>query len=54
MLRGIVATLEKHHHVRILDQAVIEAVRLSKRYIPAGNCRTKWSASSTRPAHASP
>src|ERR1700684_3989594 len=34
MLRGIVATLEKHHHVRILDQAVIEAVRLSKRYIP--------------------
>lgn len=34
MLRGIVATLEKHHHVRILDQAVTEAVRLSKRYIP--------------------
>jgi type VI secretion system protein VasG len=34
MLRGIVATLEKHHHVRILDQAVVEAVRLSKRYIP--------------------
>src|SRR5271163_1292127 len=34
MLRGIVATLEKHHNVRILDQAVIEAVRLSKRYIP--------------------
>ncbi len=29
MLRGIVETLEKHHHVRILDQAVIEAVRLS-------------------------
>ena len=34
MLRGIVAVLEKHHHVRILDQAVIESVRLSKRYIP--------------------
>ncbi|HMK87653.1 MAG TPA: type VI secretion system ATPase TssH [Steroidobacteraceae bacterium] len=34
MLRGIVATLEKHHQVRILDQAVTEAVRLSKRYIP--------------------
>src|SRR5271166_664301 len=34
MLRGIVETLEKHHRVRILDQAVIEAVRLSKRYIP--------------------
>src|SRR6202050_3077043 len=34
MLRGIVATLEKHHHVRILDQAGTEAVRLSTRYIP--------------------
>jgi len=34
MLRGMVATLERHHKVRILDQAVIEAVRLSKRYIP--------------------
>jgi type VI secretion system protein VasG len=34
MLRGIVGTLEKHHQVRILDQAVVEAVRLSKRYIP--------------------
>ncbi len=35
MLRGLVATLEKHHHVRILDQAVSEAVRLSARYIPS-------------------
>ena len=35
MMRGLVGTLEKHHHVRVLDQAVIEAVRLSKRYIPA-------------------
>jgi type VI secretion system protein VasG len=34
MLRGMVATLERHHKVRILDQAVVEAVRLSKRYIP--------------------
>jgi type VI secretion system protein VasG len=34
MMRGLVGTLEKHHHVRVLDQAVIEAVRLSKRYIP--------------------
>jgi type VI secretion system protein VasG len=34
MLRGMVATLEKHHGVRVLDQAVVEAVRLSKRYIP--------------------
>jgi type VI secretion system protein VasG len=35
MLRGLVATLEKHHGVRILDEAVQEAVRLSARYIPA-------------------
>src|SRR5690606_21666529 len=35
MMRGLVATLEKHHGVRILDEAVIESVRLSHRYIPA-------------------
>jgi len=35
MLRGLVATLEKHHKVRILDEAVTETVRLSARYIPA-------------------
>jgi type VI secretion system protein VasG len=35
MLRGLVATLEKHHGVRVLDEAVAEAVRLSARYIPA-------------------
>jgi type VI secretion system protein VasG len=35
MVRGLVSTLEKHHHVRILDQAVSEAVRLSARYIPS-------------------
>ena len=35
MIRGLVGTLEKHHHVRILDQAVSEAVRLSARYIPS-------------------
>ncbi|WP_119459030.1 type VI secretion system ATPase TssH [Rhodospirillaceae bacterium SYSU D60014] len=33
MMRGLVATLEKHHKVRILDEAVVEAVRLSHRYI---------------------
>ena len=33
MIRGLVATLEKHHKVRILDEAVSEAVRLSARYI---------------------
>jgi len=35
MMRGLVATLEKHHNVRILDQAVSESVRLSARYIPS-------------------
>jgi type VI secretion system protein VasG len=35
MVRGLVDTLEKHHKVRILDEAVSEAVRLSARYIPS-------------------
>ncbi|MBV9584156.1 MAG: type VI secretion system ATPase TssH [Alphaproteobacteria bacterium] len=35
MVRGLVGTLEKHHGVRILDEAVSEAVRLSARYIPS-------------------
>ncbi len=33
MMRGLVATLEKHHKIRILDEAVSESVRLSHRYI---------------------
>jgi type VI secretion system protein VasG len=35
MIRGLVGTLEAHHKVHILDEAVTEAVRLSARYIPA-------------------
>jgi type VI secretion system protein VasG len=35
MIRGLVGTLEKHHGVRILDEAVSEAVKLSARYIPS-------------------
>src|SRR5271166_386666 len=35
MVRGLVETLEHHHNVRILDEAVSEAVRLSARYIPS-------------------
>lgn len=35
MMRGLVGKLEKHHGVRILDDAVRESVRLSHRYIPA-------------------
>lgn len=34
MMRGLVQMLEQHHAVRVLDEAVIESVRLSKRYIP--------------------
>ncbi|MEQ8788329.1 MAG: type VI secretion system ATPase TssH [Pirellulaceae bacterium] len=33
MMRGLVGTLEKHHKVRIINEAVVEAVRLSNRYI---------------------
>jgi type VI secretion system protein VasG len=33
MMRGISAPLEKHHKVRILDEAVASAVRLSHRYL---------------------
>ncbi|MFA5123576.1 type VI secretion system ATPase TssH, partial [Zavarzinia sp.] len=33
MIRGLVGTLEKHHKVRILEEAVVDAVRLSHRYI---------------------
>ncbi len=35
MIRGLVSTLEAHHKVRILDEAVNEAVRLSARFIPS-------------------
>jgi type VI secretion system protein VasG len=34
MVRGLVGTLEAHHKVRILDEAIGAAVRLSARYIP--------------------
>jgi type VI secretion system protein VasG len=33
MMRGLVGTLEKHHGVRVLNEAVEDAVRLSSRYI---------------------
>jgi type VI secretion system protein VasG len=34
MLRGLVPMLEKHHNVRILEEALSDTVRLSSRYIP--------------------
>lgn len=33
MLRGLIVNLEQHHQVRILDEALTAAVRLSHRYI---------------------
>jgi type VI secretion system protein VasG len=33
MMRGLVGTLEKHHGVPIENEAVVESVRLSRRYI---------------------
>jgi type VI secretion system protein VasG len=33
MLRGLTATLEHHHQVRILDEAIVGAVTLSQRYV---------------------
>lgn len=35
MLRGMTALMERHFNVRILDEAITEAVRLSHRYISA-------------------
>ena len=35
MLRRVAAILEKHHRVALLDEAIVAAVRLSHRYIPA-------------------
>ncbi|TYC50449.1 type VI secretion system ATPase TssH [Rhodobacterales bacterium] len=35
MVRGLLAPMEEHHQVRILDSAVKAAVSLSRRYIPA-------------------
>ncbi|HET7203361.1 MAG TPA: type VI secretion system ATPase TssH [Steroidobacteraceae bacterium] len=35
MLRGVASTLEKHHRIQLLDEAIEAAVRLSHRYIPA-------------------
>ncbi|MBB5060380.1 type VI secretion system protein VasG [Granulicella aggregans] len=34
MLLGILPSLEKHHQIRVLDEAVSAAVRLSHRYMP--------------------
>jgi type VI secretion system protein VasG len=33
MMRGIASKMEQHHNVRILDEAIVECVKLSNRYI---------------------
>ncbi|HEX7933444.1 MAG TPA: type VI secretion system ATPase TssH [Paraburkholderia sp.] len=35
MMRGVTSTMERHHKVQVLDEALEAAVRLSHRYIPA-------------------
>lgn len=35
MMRGVASTMERHHGVQILDEALEAAVKLSHRYIPA-------------------
>ncbi|MHB8747058.1 MAG: AAA family ATPase, partial [Gammaproteobacteria bacterium] len=35
MMRGMAATMEKHHRVQVLDEAIEASVKLSHRYIPA-------------------
>jgi type VI secretion system protein VasG len=35
MMRGVASTLEAHHRVQVLDEALDAAVKLSHRYIPA-------------------
>src|SRR5215831_4993331 len=35
MLRGLVGPMEKHHKVRVTDEAIVATVNLSNRYIPA-------------------
>jgi type VI secretion system protein VasG len=33
MMRGFTSTLESHHHLQVLDEAICDAVKLSNRYI---------------------
>ncbi len=35
MIRGVLAPMEEHHRVRISDEAIVAAVHLSARYLPA-------------------
>ena len=44
MIQWSRSSLEKHHEVHLLDEALEAAARLSHRYIPSRSCRTKPSA----------
>ena len=35
MMRGLLGPMEKHHAVRIADEALVAVVTFSQRYIPA-------------------
>lgn len=35
MIRGVCRSLEDHHQIQILDEAIVAAVQLSSRYVPA-------------------
>ncbi len=35
MMRGVASTMEQHHRIQVLDEAIEAAVKLSHRYIPA-------------------
>jgi len=54
MLRAIAPFLEKHHQVMISADALHDAVRLSRRYLPARQLPDKAVSVSTPPAHAWP
>jgi ATP-dependent Clp protease ATP-binding subunit ClpA len=53
MLRSTVSPLETHHRVLLLDEAVVAAVKLSHRYIPARQLPIKPWRCSTPPARVS-
>ena len=50
MMRGVASTMEKHHQVQILDEALEGAVKLYTATSPGASCPTSRSACSTPPA----
>ena len=54
MMRGIAKTMQKHHAVEVLDEALEASVRLSHRYIPARQLPTNQSVCSIPLVHGLP